>query len=98
VYGWVGGKHVCVNLTVVSPLVGLGVRDFTVGRAAVKFVSSKMVKHEKMYSDNQHVFIPFAFDIFSFLTPEAVNLLKIVQNVMHINVMSYESMNVVFKN
>ena len=24
-YGWVGGKHVCVDLTGVSQLVGLGV-------------------------------------------------------------------------
>jgi len=31
VYGWVGEKHGCVDLTWVSPLVGLGVRAFTVG-------------------------------------------------------------------
>ncbi|MCI45909.1 auxilin-like protein, partial [Trifolium medium] len=36
VYGWVGGKHACVDLSGVSPLVGLGVGDFTVGRAAIK--------------------------------------------------------------
>ncbi|MCI20166.1 auxilin-like protein [Trifolium medium] len=28
VYGWVGGKHACVDLTRVSPLVGLGVGEF----------------------------------------------------------------------
>jgi len=25
VYGWIRGKHVCIDLTEVSPLVGLGV-------------------------------------------------------------------------
>jgi len=31
VYGWVRGKHACVDLTGVSLLVRLGVEDFTVG-------------------------------------------------------------------
>jgi len=70
VYGWVGGKHACVDLTEVSPLVGLGVRPFTVGHATLKAVSSKVAKHEKTCSDNQHAFIPFAFDTFGFLAPE----------------------------
>ncbi|KAK2440786.1 hypothetical protein QL285_012159 [Trifolium repens] len=30
VYGWVGGKHTCLDLTEVSPLVGLTTVDFTV--------------------------------------------------------------------
>ena len=96
VYGWVGGKHVCVDLTGVSPLVGLGVRPFTVGQTALKVASSKEAKHEKACSDNQHAFIPFAFDTFGFLAPEAVDLLHRVQKVMHNNVMSSKSMNVVF--
>jgi len=36
VYGWVGGKHACVDLTEVSPLVGLGVGPFIVGQTALK--------------------------------------------------------------
>ena len=31
VYGWVGGKHACVDLTGFSPLVGLTTENFTVG-------------------------------------------------------------------
>jgi hypothetical protein len=31
VHGWIRGKHACVDLTGVSPLVGLGTGDFTVG-------------------------------------------------------------------
>ena len=96
VYSWVGGKHACVDLTGVSPLVGLGVGPFTVGHATLKAVSSKVAKHEKVCYDNQHVFIPFAFDTFSFLVPEVVGLLHRVQKVMHNNVMSLRSMNVVF--
>jgi hypothetical protein len=45
----------------------------------------------------QHVFIPFAFKTFDFLAPEVVNLLKNVQKVMHNNVVSPRSMNLVFQ-
>nr|ABN05744.1 hypothetical protein MtrDRAFT_AC148775g4v2 [Medicago truncatula] len=69
VYGWVGGKHACVDLTGVSQLVGLGVRPFTVGKPVLKAASSKVAKHEKTCFHNQHAFIPFAFDTFSFLAP-----------------------------
>ena len=75
VYGWVGGKHACVDLTGVSPLVGLGVGPFTVAQAALKATSNKVAKHKKMCSDNEHVFKPFAFDTFDFLAPEVVDLL-----------------------
>jgi hypothetical protein len=67
------------------PSCETGVGDFTVRRAVLKAASSKMTKHEKTCSDNQHIFIPFAFDTFDFLAPEAVNLLKIIQKVMHCN-------------
>ena len=75
VYGWVGGKHACVDLTGVSPRVGLAVGPFTVGQASLKVASSKVAKHEKTCSDNQHAFIPFVFDTFGFLAPEVVDLL-----------------------
>jgi len=97
VYGWVGGKHACVDLTGVSPLLGLGVGPFTVGQAALKVASSKVAKHEKTCSDNQHAFIPFAFDTFGFLAPKAVGLLHRVQKVMRSNVMSLRSINIVFR-
>ncbi|GKD06541.1 hypothetical protein Tco_1181515 [Tanacetum coccineum] len=96
VFGWVGGKHACVDLTGVSPLVGLSSRGFKVGRAALKAVSCKVTKHEKTCIENQHVFISFAFDIFGFLAPEAVELLTRVQRVMNSNVMTPRSINVVF--
>ncbi|GJS99760.1 hypothetical protein Tco_0820930, partial [Tanacetum coccineum] len=72
VFGWVGGKHTCVDLTRVSLLVGLSSRGFSVGQAALKAASCKVAKHEKVCIENQHVFIPFAFDTFGFLAPEAV--------------------------
>jgi hypothetical protein len=46
-YEWVGGKHACVDLTGVSPLVGLTIGDFTVGQAVLKVASSKGAKHER---------------------------------------------------
>ncbi|KAK2456598.1 hypothetical protein QL285_003948 [Trifolium repens] len=57
VYGWVGGKHACVDLTGVSPLVGLRAETFTVGQAARKAALSKVAKHAKAYFDNQHAFM-----------------------------------------
>ncbi|GJU97540.1 hypothetical protein Tco_1326811 [Tanacetum coccineum] len=47
VFGWVGGKHACVDLTGVSSLVGLSRRGFTVGQAALKAASCKVAKHER---------------------------------------------------
>ncbi|GJT83174.1 hypothetical protein Tco_1057516, partial [Tanacetum coccineum] len=96
VFGWVGGKHACVDLTGVSPLVGLSSWGFIVGQAALKAASCKVTKHEKACIENQHVFIPFAFDTFGFLAPEAVELLTRVQRVMNSNVMTPRSINVVF--
>ncbi|GJU89220.1 putative reverse transcriptase domain-containing protein [Tanacetum coccineum] len=96
VFGWVRGKHACVDLTGVSPLMGLSSRGFTVGQAALKAASCKVTKHEKACIENQHVFIPFAFDTFGFLAPEAVELLTRVQRVMNSNVMTPRSINVVF--
>ncbi|GJS54469.1 hypothetical protein Tco_0627831 [Tanacetum coccineum] len=64
--------------------------------AALKAASCKVIKHEKTCFENQHVFIPFAFDTFGFLAPEAVKLLNRVQRVMNSNVMTPKSTNVVF--
>jgi len=96
VYKRVGGKHACVKSTRVSSLVALGVRAFTVGQTCLKAASSKEAKHEKACSDNQHIFIPFAFDTFSFLTSEVVDLLHRVQMIIHNNVMSPRSINIMF--
>ncbi|GJR64394.1 hypothetical protein Tco_0010459 [Tanacetum coccineum] len=96
VFGWVGGKHAYVDLTGVSPLVGLSSWGFTVGQAALKSASCKVAKHEKACIENQHVFISFAFDTFGFLAPEAVELLTRVQRVMNTNVMTPRSTNAVF--
>jgi hypothetical protein len=97
VYGLIGGKHACVNLTGVSPLVGLRAGDFIAGKAAPKVASNKVVKHENACCDNQHVFIPFAFDTFGFLTPDVVDLLQRVQKIIQNNVVSSRSMDVIFK-
>nr|GEW42236.1 putative reverse transcriptase domain-containing protein [Tanacetum cinerariifolium] len=97
IFRWVGRKHACVDLTGVSPLVGLSSRGFTVGQTALKDAPCKVTKHEKACIENQHVFVPFAFDTFGFLAPEAVELLNIVQRVMHSNVMTLRSTNIDFK-
>nr|GEY23602.1 auxilin-like protein [Tanacetum cinerariifolium] len=60
----------------VSPLMGLSSQSFTVRQTALKDASCKVTKHEKACIENQHVFVPFAFDTFGFLAPEAVELLN----------------------
>nr|GEV96149.1 putative exostosin-like protein [Tanacetum cinerariifolium] len=82
VFGWAGGKHACVDLTGVSPLVGFRENGFVAGQAALKAESSKVAKHEKACLENQHVFIPFAFDTFGFLAPETEKFLNRVQRVV----------------
>jgi hypothetical protein len=69
---------------------------FTVGQTTIKVVLSKVAKYEKTCSNNQHTFIPFVFDTFDFLTPEAVSLLQRVQKIMNSNVVSPKTMNVIF--
>ncbi|GKD51966.1 hypothetical protein Tco_1280942, partial [Tanacetum coccineum] len=41
VFGWVGGKHACVDLIGVSPLVRLSSKGFTAGQTALKAASCK---------------------------------------------------------
>ncbi|GKB30286.1 hypothetical protein Tco_0869687, partial [Tanacetum coccineum] len=72
-------------------------RGFIAGQTTLKVASCKVTKHEKACIENQHVFIPFAFDTFGFFAPEAVDLLSRVQRVMHNNVMTPRSTDVVFK-
>jgi hypothetical protein len=65
-----------VDLFRVSQLVG-GAETFTAEqKTSLKATSSKVVKHEKTWSYNQHSFIPFTFDTFSFLAPDTIDLLQ----------------------
>jgi len=65
-----------IGSSLVSPLVELGVGDFMVGQTTLKVALSKVGKHEKTCSDNQHVFISFVFDIFGVIAPEVVDPLR----------------------
>ncbi|KAM0014048.1 putative exostosin [Helianthus debilis subsp. tardiflorus] len=85
VFGWARGKHACVDLTGVSPLVGLKENGFVAGQATRKAESKKVNKHAKACAENQHVFVPFAFETFGFLAPEAIQFLTRVQRVIHNN-------------
>ncbi|KAJ0799682.1 putative exostosin [Helianthus annuus] len=96
VFGWEGEKHACVDLTGVSPLVGLKDKGFVVGQAVLKAEASKVAKHEKACLENQHVFVPFAFDTFGGLAPNAVRLLNRVQKVVNSNSSSLKVSNFVF--
>lgn len=84
-------KEACVNLTEVSPLVGLRTEGFIIGQTTLKFVLSKVVKHEKTCSDT------FVFGTFGFQAPQTVYLLQKVQRLMHNNVMSLKTIKRIFK-
>ncbi|KAJ0449913.1 putative exostosin [Helianthus annuus] len=90
------GKHACVDLTGVSPLVWLKDKGFVVGQSVLKAEASKVAKHEKVCLENQHVFVPFAFDTFGGLVPDAVRLLNRVQKVVNSNSSSLKVSNFVF--
>jgi hypothetical protein len=93
-----GRRETCLcKLDWSFPTCGTRGWRFYCGTAALKAASNKIAKHEKACSDNQHVFIPFVFDTFDFLAPKAVNLLKRVQRVMHRNVVTLRSIDVVFR-
>ncbi|KAF5807940.1 hypothetical protein HanXRQr2_Chr04g0139741 [Helianthus annuus] len=94
---WMGrGKHACVDLTGISPLVGLKDKGFVVGQAVLKAEASKVAKHEKPCLENQHVFVPFACDTFGGLAPDVVRLLNRVQKVVNSNSSSLKVSNFVF--
>ena len=82
----VRGKHACVDLTGVSPLVGLRDSGFVAGQAFRKAESKKVEKHAKACEENQHVFVPLTFDTFGSLAPEAIRFLTRVQRVIQSSV------------
>ncbi|KAL8252388.1 hypothetical protein R6Q59_036081 [Mikania micrantha] len=59
--------------------------EFVAGQAARKAESKKVDKHAKACAENQHVFVPFAFDTFGSLASEAIHFLTRVQRVIHNN-------------
>lgn len=74
-----------MDLTRVSPLVGFRDNGFVVGQAVMRTEVKKVKKHGKACEENQHVFVPLAFDTFGSLAPEAVRFLTRVQRVIHGN-------------
>ncbi|KAJ0491738.1 putative exostosin [Helianthus annuus] len=85
VFGWVGGKHACVDLTGVSPLAGLRESGFVAGQTIRKAESKKVDKHAKTCADNQHALCicPLRLRQLWLLAPEAIRLLTRVQKVVH---------------
>ncbi|KAM0009171.1 putative putrescine N-methyltransferase [Helianthus debilis subsp. tardiflorus] len=64
-----------------------------ISKAITKAEADKVAKHEKACIKNQHVFVPFAFDTFGALAPDAVRFLKRVQ---HSNTAHVKGQNFVF--
>ncbi|KAJ0455178.1 hypothetical protein HanIR_Chr15g0748271 [Helianthus annuus] len=72
---------VCVSpfrLSIVDQCIQRG-NGFVSGQATRKAEAGKISKHEQACIDNQHAFLPFAFDTFGCLAPVASGFLKRVQ-------------------
>lgn len=67
------------------------------GQDALKNASCKLEKHKKTFMENQHIFIFFSCDTFSFLAVGVIELLNWVQRLTHSNIMIPISMNFIFK-
>ncbi|KAJ0589316.1 hypothetical protein HanIR_Chr04g0184751 [Helianthus annuus] len=89
-------KQRMLNLTGVSPLAGFWENGFVAGQAVLKAESKKVEKHAKACEDNQHAFVPLAFDTFGSLAPEAVRFLSRIQRVVHINFSTPQGRGFVF--
>ena len=64
----------------------LRVGGFTTGHATLKTATGTVIKHEKSCMENQHMFIPFAFDTIRFPVLDSVEL----QRIIHRNVISLD--------
>jgi hypothetical protein len=82
-----------------SPFVELGVTPFAVGQTTLKVASSKLAKHEKVCSDNQHINMFLYHLFFTLLVSYHQRLLTfymVFKKSCITNVMSPRSMNVVY--
>ncbi|XP_076954527.1 BTB/POZ domain-containing protein POB1-like [Bidens hawaiensis] len=62
-----------------------------------KGIIRKIAKHEKACTENQHAFVPFAFDTFGYLVPDEATFLKRVQLVVHSNSTTSKNDNIPFE-
>lgn len=77
-------------------MVGVRTGGFTMSQATLKVASNEAAKHTKTCSNNQHTFIPFAFDTLDFLVIETVDLIEKIQRLIHNNVIFPPAMNIIF--
>lgn len=72
-------------------------KTFTVEDTTLKTASRKAVKYDEVYIKQSICYCIFTFDTFVFLTPEIMHFLQRIQSIVHINVASLKSMNIVLK-
>jgi hypothetical protein len=65
-------------------------------QAALKVPLSKLANFKKKCYDYQDTFIPFMFDILSFRS-EVVDIFKRFSRIMYNNIVSFKSLEIVFK-
>jgi hypothetical protein len=82
-------------LTGVFPLVGLRTGNIIAAQAALKAALNKVAKHEKVVLTIKLLY--YLHLTLGFLAPVVVDLLQRVQKIMHNNVVSPRSMDVIFK-
>jgi len=93
-YGWVGGKHACFYWGFTT--YGIRCRAFYGRTSSSKSCAKQNGQTWESVFWQSTFFYTIFFDTSCFLAPEDVDLLHRFQKVMHSNVISYRSMNVVF--
>jgi len=79
-YSWAAGADCCVDVTVVAPFAGTGVRGFVVGKAEENVGVRKRRKYEAQCESFGYAFKPFAVSTFGDYGDEALDLLKRMVN------------------
>lgn len=75
-------EHACIDLTKMSPLVGIRNNEFIASHLSRRN-QAKLVNKKNASLENQHVFIHFAFDTFGFLVIEFAVFQNMVKRVVH---------------
>jgi len=87
---WTEGRPACVDVTGASPM-SLSGSTFVGVDALKKAVAGKMRKHEQACAVQGYSFIPFGFDTFGRLSPEAIQLLSRLKSSVRLQMQASET-------
>lgn len=69
---------------------------FIIGQGAEKTTDTNVRKYDQACKNNYHMFMPFVFNIFRFLTSEVVKFSRRVRKIMNKNILTASLVNIFF--